>query len=113
MTIEEKKAEITLLQGKNLNASMTWATVGFLGSIGGVIIAHKMGYKFWGKVGFFFLGGMVTGIPMRLIYANKINERNARIQLLKEELKKEDTLLNYANSLTNKTNTQKNNFKKY
>ena len=104
MTIEEKKAEVALLEGKNLNASMIWGTVGLLGSIGGVVVAHRMGYKFWGKVGFFFLGGMITGVPLRLIFANKINERNSRIKLLKEELKKEDTLLNYAQGLDIRTN---------
>ena len=86
-TIEEKKSQIIELQGKNNNANYTWGTVSLLGSIGGVVLAHKMGYKFWGKVGFFFLGGMVTGLPMRLIYANKISERAAKISLLRKQFK--------------------------
>lgn len=85
-TIEEKKAQIIELQGKNNNANIVWGSVSLLGSIGGVVLAHKMGYKFWGKVGFFFLGGMVTGLPMRLIYANKISERTAKISLLRNEI---------------------------
>ena len=85
-TIEEKKAQIIELQGKNNNANRVWGSVSLLGSIGGVVLAHKMGYKFWGKVGFFFLGGMVTGLPMRLIYANKISERTAKISLLRNEI---------------------------
>jgi hypothetical protein len=92
-TIEEKKSQIIELQGKNNNANYTWGTVSLLGSIGGVILAHKMGYKFWGKVGFFFLGGMVTGLPMRLIYANKISERAAKISLLRNEIFDEESSL--------------------
>lgn len=93
-TIEEKKSQIIELQGKNNNANYTWGTVSLLGSIGGVVLAHKMGYKFWGKVGFFFLGGMVTGLPMRLIYANKISERAAKISLLRNEIFDEESNLN-------------------
>ena len=90
-TIEEKKAQIIELQGKNNNANIVWGSVSLLGSIGGVVLAHKMGYKFWGKVGFFFLGGMVTGLPMRLIYANKISERTAKISLLRNEIWDEES----------------------
>lgn len=93
-TIAEKQAEIVELQGKNNNANIVWGSVSLLGSIGGVVVAHKMGYKFWGKVGFFFLGGMVTGLPMRLIYANKISERQARINLLKDQIWDENSKLN-------------------
>lgn len=90
MTINEKKTKITLLQSKNINAGYTWGTVGLLGSIGGVFVAHKMGYKFWGKVGFFFLGGMVAGLPMRLILANKMVERNAEITKLQNEVSQDE-----------------------
>jgi hypothetical protein len=90
-TIEEKKAQIIELQGKNNNANIVWGSVSLLGSIGGVVLAHKMGYKFWGKVGFFFLGGMVTGLPMRLIYANKMSERAAKISLLRNEIWDEES----------------------
>jgi len=90
MTINEKNAKITLLESKNINASYTWGTVGFLGSVAGVVVAHKMGYKFWGKVGFFFLGGIVAGLPMRLILANKMAERNSEIVQLKGEIMKEE-----------------------
>jgi hypothetical protein len=93
-TKEEKRLQIIELQGKNSNANAVWGSVSLLGSIGGVVLAHKMGYKFWGKVGFFFLGGMVTGLPMRLIYANKISERAAKISLLRNEIFDEESNLN-------------------
>jgi len=93
-TIAEKQAEIIELQGKNNNANVVWGSVILLGNIGGVILAHKMGYKFWGKVGFFFLGGVVTGLPMRLVYANKISERQARINLLRDQIWDEKSNLN-------------------
>lgn len=92
-TKEEKRLQIIELQGKNSNANAVWGSVSLLGSIGGVVLAHKMGYKFWGKVGFFFLGGMVTGLPMRLIYANKISERTAKISLLRNEIFDEESSL--------------------
>lgn len=53
-TIEEKKAQIIELQGKNNNANIVWGSVSLLGSIGGVVLAHKMGYKFWEKLDFSF-----------------------------------------------------------
>lgn len=113
-TIEEKKAQIIELQGKNNNANTVWGTVSLLGSIGGVVLAHKMGYKFWGKVGFFFLGGMITGVPMRLIYANKMSERAAKISLLRNEIFdeesssfKEQVLQELNNKNASSTNTVK------
>jgi hypothetical protein len=113
-TIEEKKAQIIELQGKNNNANAVWGTVSLLGSIGGVVLAHKMGYKFWGKVGFFFLGGMITGVPMRLIYANKMSERAAKISLLRNEIFdeesssfKEQVLQELNNKNASSTNTVK------
>lgn len=111
-TVAEKQAEIIELQGKNNNANIVWGSVTLLGNIGGVILAHKMGYKFWGKVGFFFLGGIVTGLPMRLVYANKISERQARINLLRDQIWDEksklnkEQILNEANQGTNTPNAQ-------
>jgi len=90
MNINEKYAKITLLQSKNINANVTMITVGLLGSVAGVIVAHKMGYKFWGKVGFYFLGAGVVGLPMHLIFANKIAERKSQINVMTGEIMKEE-----------------------
>lgn len=91
MTKEEKLLEINSLKAKNNTALGTWMAVGLLGSIGGVVVAHKMGYKFWGKVGFFILGGMVVGVPLRLIYNTKIQERKGKIAVLTQEVKDTET----------------------
>lgn len=90
MTKEEKLLEINSLKAKNDTALGTWMAVGLLASIGGVVVAHKMGYKFWGKVGFFFLGGIIVGVPLRLIYNTKIQERKGKIAVLQQEIKDEE-----------------------
>ncbi len=51
------------------------ASISLVGSIGGVIYAKKTGGGFWRYVGYWILGGLVTGIPAKLIttpFTNKI-----------------------------------------
>lgn len=57
--------------------NIVWLTgsIGLLGSVGGIIYAHKTGGHFWRYVGYFILGGMITGIPARVValpFENKI-----------------------------------------
>lgn len=57
------------------NITYIAASVGILGSVAGVIYSKKTGGGFWRGVGYWVLGGMVAGIPARLVavpFQNKI-----------------------------------------
>lgn len=49
------------------NIDMITSSIALLGSIGGIMYAKKTGGGFWRYVGYFIVGGMVTGIPSRLV----------------------------------------------
>lgn len=58
---------------KNINYLV--GSIALIGSIGGVIYANKTGGGFWRYVGFWIVGGLVTGVPARIIatpFKNKI-----------------------------------------
>ena len=57
------------------NIFLLLTSISTLGSVGGLIYANKTGGKFWRYVGYFIVGGMVVGIPARIIalpFQNKI-----------------------------------------
>ena len=57
------------------NITYLAGSVALVGSIGAVIYAKKTGGGFWRYVGYWFAGGLVAGIPARLIalpFQNKI-----------------------------------------
>ena len=57
------------------NISALAGSVALVGSIGGIIYAKKTGGGFWRYVGYWIAGGLVAGIPARLIalpFQNKI-----------------------------------------
>lgn len=50
-------------------------SVSTLGSVGGIMYAHKTGGHFWRYVGYCILGGMIAGLPAKIIalpFTNKI-----------------------------------------
>jgi predicted PurR-regulated permease PerM len=83
----DNSVEIKRLQEKNQSTYIGAAGVQLLGGIGGVIYAHQNNYKFWGKVGFFFLGTIVTGIVAGMVIRPILIKRNAKIEILKNEQK--------------------------
>lgn len=57
------------------NIEIVQGSIGLLGSIGGVIYSKRTGGGFWRGVGYFILGGLITGIPAALVsipFKNKI-----------------------------------------
>lgn len=57
---ENQKERIRNINGIQIGA-------GLLGNIGGLIYAKKTGGGFWRSVGYFFLGGLIVGVPTALI----------------------------------------------
>jgi len=58
-----------------LNIGYVVGSISFLGSVGGLIYANRTGGKFWRYVGYFIVGGMVLGVPAKIIslpFVNKI-----------------------------------------
>lgn len=62
-------------QARYDNITYLAGSVALLGSIGGIIYAKKTGGGFWRYVGYWIAGGLVAGIPARLValpFQNKI-----------------------------------------
>jgi hypothetical protein len=58
-----------------LNIGYVIGSISFLGSVGGLIYANRTGGKFWRYVGYFIVGGMIVGVPAKIIslpFVNKI-----------------------------------------
>jgi hypothetical protein len=57
------------------NINMVVGSISFLGSVGGLMYANRTGGKFWRYVGYFIVGGMIVGVPARVVslpFVNKI-----------------------------------------
>jgi hypothetical protein len=79
------KAEIEKLERKNQNVYLAGAGISLLGSVGGVIYASKTGKSFWGKVGWWFLGGIIVGVPAGITVRAINNKRLNQIDKLKSQ----------------------------
>jgi len=58
-----------------VNIQYVLGSISFLGSVGGLIYANRTGGKFWRYVGYFIVGGMIVGVPAKIIslpFVNKI-----------------------------------------
>ena len=86
MELEEIKKEIEKLGTKNKMSNYVIGGVALLGGLTGILIAHKMGFKFLGKAGFFLLGAVVTGVPTKFIVKSGVDERNAKLVTLSFEV---------------------------
>jgi hypothetical protein len=64
---ENQKARI-------LNIGYVVGSISFLGSVGGLMYANRTGGKFWRYVGYFIVGGMVLGVPAKIISLPFINK---------------------------------------
>jgi len=62
--------------GKQKINNITLIIGGFsiLGGIGGVMYSHKTGGGFWRGVGYYFLGSLALGLPLRLALTPSINK---------------------------------------
>ena len=59
--------------------------LGAIGNLMGIGFAYHKGSSFWGYVGWAFVGGMVMGIPTRLIMSNKLIKAQSDIDKLKND----------------------------
>lgn len=90
-------------QQRIVNIAYVVGSISFLGSVGGLMYANRTGGKFWRYVGYFIVGGMVLGVPAKIIslpFINKIvgetkddeipaetkEEDKPLVQILQEEI---------------------------
>ena len=91
-TIQEIDNQIIDLKSKSRKINYIQGGLAFAGSVGGLVYAFKKNKSFWGKVGFWILGGLIVGVPTSVV-ANVINNsRNAEIEKLENEKKDIDNL---------------------
>lgn len=62
----------TEIKAEALRVNLIRGSIGLAGSIGFCAYAFHKGFGFWGKVGMFFLGGIVVGIPANIVMAKKL-----------------------------------------
>lgn len=77
---EKKLAE---LKRKQANTNLIYLGSGLVGGIGGLTYAVVKQKSFWGKVGFFILGSLVVGVPVRMAMiarTNKLNEKRENLE---------------------------------
>jgi hypothetical protein len=85
MTREELEHEISLVQAEAKSLNMKIGAISLGGSIAGAMYAANHKESFWKKVGWFFLGGTIVGIPTTLIFADKVADIQQRYQELKDK----------------------------
>lgn len=73
--------------------------IALLGAIGGVVYAKKTGGGFWRYVGYWIAGGLVVGVPARLValpFKNKIlkeGDKTPIVKVVKENDSKEASVI--------------------
>ena len=73
------------LKSRNRNITYIQGGLAFAGSIGGLIYAINSKKSFLGKVGFWFLGGLIVGVPSAIAANFVNNNRNTEIEKLELE----------------------------
>ena len=61
-------------QQKLNNITLIIGGFGLLGGIGGVIYSNRTGGGFWRGVGYYFVGSLALGLPLRLALTPSINK---------------------------------------
>ena len=89
--MKNDKTNLTPNQKERLNnINYVVGGIALVGSIAGVIYAKKTGGGFWRYVGYWIAGGLVVGVPCRLValpFKNKIlregdnNNTNTKVQI--------------------------------
>lgn len=101
-TINDIEKEIIDLKSKNKTVFIVQGGLSFAGSVGGLIYAIKKNKSFWGKVGFWILGGLIVTVPSG-IAANLINNRrNTDIKKLELEKQQKQQYVDNTAKLLNK-----------
>jgi hypothetical protein len=83
MELVNNQNRINELEAENAAITLKSQAIGTLGGVGGVIYANKQNKTFWGKVGYFMIGSIITGTIPQLMYASKVAANIAEINNLK------------------------------
>ena len=75
--------EIIELNAKNKNIVAAAGGISVLGNIAGLMYAIKTKKSGWGKVGWFFLGGIIVAIPTGIVARSMVTKNNTAINKLK------------------------------
>lgn len=80
MSNQEKVLEI---ETKNKNMYYVLSALTLAGGVAGVLYGVKKKKSFLTKVGYYFLGSAILGIPSGIIIVPKINKNVAKVKTLK------------------------------
>ncbi len=68
------------LKAKNMNILLASSGISLLGNVAGLVYAIQTKKSGWGKVGWFFLGGIIVGVPSGIIARSMILKNLEKIQ---------------------------------
>lgn len=88
---DERYIKILQLQSKNATVYMTVGSLQLVGGVLAVYWASKKNWSLLGKVGAFFGGVILTGVPLGIATRQGIVNRNLEIERIKQELEKEQS----------------------
>lgn len=84
--MQDSTNKVIDLKKKNRNVNIIQGGLAFGGSVAGLMYAIKMKKSFWGKVGYWILGGLIVGVPTS-VGARLINSgRNAELEKIQSYL---------------------------
>lgn len=81
----EYQNKLSDLDKKAKNTVLVYSTAGLVGGIAGLGYAVYKQKTFWGKVGFFILGSLAVGVPVRIAMISKANSLVAEKEKLQNE----------------------------
>jgi len=74
---------------KNINnIKYIQAGLAFSGSVAGLVYAINKKKSFWGKVGFWILGGLIIGVPTGVAANVMINNKNEEARKITKQINK-------------------------
>lgn len=71
--------EVDALKQKNTNIAIAATGISILGNVAGLLYAIQTKKSGWGKVGWFFLGGIIVGIPSGIVGRAMVVKNNTKI----------------------------------
>jgi len=86
---DERYIKIIQLQAKNTTVYLTVASLQLVGGVLAVYWASKKNWTLVGKVGAFFGGVILTGVPLGIATRGGIVNRSLEIEKIKQELANE------------------------
>jgi len=78
--------EISEIVKDSNNIKYIQAGLAFSGSIAGLVYAINKKKSFWGKVGFWILGGLIIGVPTGVVANVMISNKNEEIKKINKKI---------------------------